>query len=346
MEPRKPSLDVMDLSPTTATAEFKAIRDVDRQQYWDFARRLKQGDDEYCPANPAFRLAPRYFRYYLERRPSDTATQALAFAFEMWDQLKGVSNDVREALSQIGREEQLYGDLAQAQETWRKVALGVRRSFARDEHIRDGLDLLEDFASTTASPAVAAVMLREAAPWREREGQKEIAREAYERILQLDTSQCAWYVQYQARGSLYGYGNLDVGQLVPDFATPDIDGNLVDIKDYRGRIVLLDFWSTSCPFCFDEFPYLRESRKRYSQERYSLIGVSLDQHIGNLRECAAKEELDWPQICDGKDWDEPLALLFNVRGIPDNYIIDSDGLIVGKGKRGEAVLETLDCLLA
>lgn len=346
MEPRKPTRGVMALSGTTTAADFEAVRDADRHEYWRFYRNLKEGDDEFSVANPAFRLAPRYFRYYLERRPSHTATQALAFAFEMWDQLKGVSGDVREAFTQIDPDDQFCGDLAEVQETWRKVALGVRRSFGRDDRIRDGLDLLQRFAATTASPAVAAVMLREAAPWRKREGQDEMAREAYERILQLDTSQCAWYVEYQARGALYGYGNLEIGQPVPDFAEPDIDGNLVDINDHRGKVVLLDFWSTDCPSCFYEFSFLRESRKRYAEDRYSLIGVSLDQDAEKLRECAAKEGLDWPLICQGKDWDDPLALLFNVTSIPNTYIVDANGLIAGKAKRQEALLDALHCLLA
>lgn len=345
MQPDRARPEVSGLSSVTTAAEFAVVRDADRHRYWSFNRALREDDDEYSAANPAFRLASEYFGYYLDGRPSDTATQALAFAFEMWDHLKGVSAQVHQACTAIDPEG-LLGDLTDVQETWRKVAVGVRRSYGRDDRLREGLDLLEHLAAEAAPPMAVAAMLREAAPWREREGQPEVARKEWERILQLDTSHCAWYVEYQARGHLYGYDNLHIGQPAPGFALCDIDGNLVDLADHRGKVVLLDFWSTSCPFCLPEFPYLKESRRKFSQDRYSVIGVSLNQDTEKLREYAAQHALSWPHICCGRDWDEPLALLFNITGIPNSYIFNADGVIAAKDQRGQDLIQVLDSILA
>ncbi len=203
-----------------------------------------------------------------------------------------------------------------------------------------------------------------------RSGEIEIARKGYERILELDTSECGWYVEPSARGFVYEFDKLNIGQPSPHFAARDIDGNTVDLKDHRGKAVLLSFWSMNCPGCPEEFAYLRESRRKYPEDRYLLVGVSSDvtpdPPLEKLRRYVEEERLCWPQICEGNDWfsamkvaehpidparddslrPAPLRTLFNIQGLPNTIILDETGIIVGKRKRGADILTALDSLLA
>ena len=326
---------------TGTDAEYKSMYTAHRENILRFYRALKPGEDAAVEANPGYELAPIYFQLYQDERPSAKATHALAFSFQVWDYLSGVSGQVGDALSQICHDEVLVGDLDNVQETWRRIALGVRRCFARDDQLQAGLALLEDFADKTGNPATEATLLREAAFWRDRNDEESRARRNYERILEVDTQGCAWYVEYQARGYLSGWSSLDVGQAAPNFAYADIDGNLITLREQQGKLVLLDFWSTNCPGCFPEFEHLKESMAQHGEQGLAIIGASCDQDIEALRACVAKEKLMWPQICEGKDWDEPLFLRYNISSVPGTYLIDQNGTIADKGLRGEDLTKAI-----
>ncbi len=133
--------------------------------------------------------------------------------------------------------------------------------------------------------------------------------------------------------------------MAPHFAQHDVDGKLIDLSGYRGRVVLLDFWASWCGPCHGEFPHLRRIVQKYTQERFSVIGVSLDDDLSALRKCSEKEGLNWPHICGAQCWNDPGAKLFNIQRIPQTYILDPDGRIAFKGKRDVALEEAVDSLL-
>ena len=87
---------------------------------------------------------------------------------------------------------------------------------------------------------------------------------------------------------------------------------------------------------------MRSLAAKYPGDRFALIGVSLDEDLDQLRRCVAEERLDWPHICEGGCWQDPLAKLYNITGIPQTYVVGRDGLIVAKDQLGDALEETLD----
>lgn len=324
-------------------ADFRRQCSEDREAFWHFHRTIVPGEgDSYSDANPAFSIAPAYFETYVRERPSRVATMALGLAFEMWDHAKGIADQVDEAFAVIPHDEELVGEADLVFETWRKVAVGVQRCLARDGRTDEGLALLEAFADATANPAIKATMLWKAGFYLEQEEQLERARAAYEQILALEAGACAWYTFYRARGALAGWSSLKIGQPAPSFAKTAIDGKPVTLEDNRGRFVLLDFWSTTCPFCFPEFERIKHLRRAHG-ERLSVIGACCDSDLEALRRGVERECLDWPHVCQGnRDWDEDLYLLFNVTGVPRNYLIDPKGRIVARDLRGDELLHVVD----
>jgi thiol-disulfide isomerase/thioredoxin len=131
-----------------------------------------------------------------------------------------------------------------------------------------------------------------------------------------------------------------------------VDGRKVDIKDYRGKVVLVDFWATWCGPCKAEIPNIKRVYAEYHAKGFDIIGISLEnaaikpddtpEQIAAKHEKAkkvlldyvAKTELPWPQYYDGKHWKNDISTRFGIAGIPAMFLIDQSGKIVSTEARG------------
>ena len=126
------------------------------------------------------------------------------------------------------------------------------------------------------------------------------------------------------------------GKPVPDFSATDLDGNPISLQDYRGKVVLLDFWGVWCGFCIIEMPNLKRVYATYKDQGFDIIGVSLDDEASALRDYIKENDIQWRQICSGERWeDDPLAQQYNITGVPDQWLIDRDGKLITHKARGE-----------
>ena len=134
---------------------------------------------------------------------------------------------------------------------------------------------------------------------------------------------------------------LKKGNPVPGFTLKSLDDRTVSLKDYRGKIVLLDFWATWCPPCVKEAPAIREAYQEYHDRGFEVIGISLDKDREKLEKFIEKNGVLWPQIFDGLGWKSALAQIYGVTSIPWQILLDRDLRVISPNARGENLDEAL-----
>jgi len=118
-----------------------------------------------------------------------------------------------------------------------------------------------------------------------------------------------------------------VGNAAPDFSVADIDGKKFSLSDYKGKVVLLDFWATWCTPCRAEIPHFVEMQQQLGPRGFQVIGISMDEDAKPVKDFYQQFKINYP-VAIG---DEKLAQSFGgVLGLPVNFIIDRDGRILKK----------------
>lgn len=137
---------------------------------------------------------------------------------------------------------------------------------------------------------------------------------------------------------------LPPGRPAPEFTAVDLDGKTRRLSDYRGKVVLLDFWFNSCGPCWKDAPKLVAIHRRFRRQGFEVLGVNSEDKPEKAREFAAEHGTTWPQILEGKE--APVHRLYRVEGRPTYYLIDRDGRIVsGDLHPGPELIQALEKLL-
>ncbi len=130
---------------------------------------------------------------------------------------------------------------------------------------------------------------------------------------------------------------MALGATAPEFAEADTAGKVISLSSFRGKYVLIDFWASWCGPCRRENPNVVKAYNTYKGKNFTILGVSLDRPNAKDKWLAAihKDGLTWNHVSDLKFWDSKAAGLYAVRGIPQNFLLDPNGKIIGKNLRGE-----------
>jgi peroxiredoxin len=133
--------------------------------------------------------------------------------------------------------------------------------------------------------------------------------------------------------------SLAVGSKFPDFNEKDLEGKPLSLANYKGKVVLIDFWAVWCGPCVKELPHVLKAYEKHHDNGFEIIGISLDQDKAKLEAFIKENKMPWQQFFDGQGWKNKLSTQYGVNSIPATYLIDGKGTIIGKNLRGDA-LET------
>jgi len=120
-------------------------------------------------------------------------------------------------------------------------------------------------------------------------------------------------------------GASNGGPKAPDFSGETVDGLPVIASEYRGKVVLLDFWATWCPPCRAEIPHGKSLVEKFQGKPFALIGISADESRDELRQFLADRPLPWVNISDPAN---RLNSLWKIKALPTFVLIGADGKIV------------------
>jgi thiol-disulfide isomerase/thioredoxin len=128
-----------------------------------------------------------------------------------------------------------------------------------------------------------------------------------------------------------------------------LGGGVFDMEQFRGKVVLVDYWATWCGPCIRELPNVLRLYRAYHDKGFEVIGVNIDQEPEEAKEFIRTRKLPWDSIYskneEERDFNHPLAKRYGLSGIPTAILVNQEGKVVHLDAHGETLEAELKKLL-
>ncbi|WLD91871.1 thiol-disulfide oxidoreductase ResA [Alkalihalobacillus sp. AL-G] len=122
-------------------------------------------------------------------------------------------------------------------------------------------------------------------------------------------------------------GLVEVGDMAPNFALQDLEGNEVELEDYKGKGVFLNFWGTYCPPCEKEMPAMQRQYEKYKDEGVVILAVNIAESKFTVQNFADRKGLTFPIVLDKQ---REVVDAYGVGNLPATYLISPEGKVIKK----------------
>lgn len=140
---------------------------------------------------------------------------------------------------------------------------------------------------------------------------------------------------------------IKIGEQFIDIVAKDLKGNSVSISDFKGKVIVLDFWAYWCQFCHkqnqEEFPKLKE---KYRNEDFVIVSYSVDVDFDTWKKSSESDRIDWINISNLRGIKDKVVTQYGVKGYPTSFIINKEGKLIKimEGYKVNAIETELDKL--
>lgn len=310
---------VDDIKTDSAFAVYmdSANAHLERARYYDRLQR-KYADD--------------FYAYYQRNPNSEIAKEALKDAIIFWVNLSD-KEQLYEALESLPVDSGIWEDIIQT------LYFSSAVDLSRNERF---IPLLEALIEKSTDPGSrSAMMYLLAGHYRLKERMEE-AMDLYRQVAAQDKDD---FYRKNARKIVDDYQKTGVGRQVPELTGINKEGEMVRLKDHRGRIVILDFWTDEWQFAEESHRALKDIRDAYTQEELVIIGVILSDEEDRVARIQLGFDEGWTQLRIPKQQYEQVREQFSIQGPFKRLIIDQQGVIAAgrlsgatlKGKLNELI---------
>lgn len=132
-------------------------------------------------------------------------------------------------------------------------------------------------------------------------------------------------------------GTTAVGMQAPEFTQNNVDGKPISLASLKGKYVLVEFWASWCAPCRAGNPNLVKQYELYKNKGFEIISVSLDNVKDKWVDAIKKDGLPWLQVSDLKGWNNAVGRMYGVRAVPQSFLLDKEGKVIGNTLRDETL---------
>jgi len=133
-----------------------------------------------------------------------------------------------------------------------------------------------------------------------------------------------------------------IGTKAPEFTQADTNGVAITLTSLQGKYVLIDFWASWCKPCRAQNPSLLRLYQKYKDKGFTILGISLDSKKDAWLKAIHNDKLEWQQVSDLNLWNNAVAKQYKITSVPQNYLLDTRGVIIGKNLNEDELNEVLE----